>query len=282
MNNPLVTKLIELAILEDLAGGDLTSQLVVEPRQLAVAEVVAREKLIFCGAEVLPEILRVAGASIAIDQQLGDGKEVGADEKILTLQGLTYELLALERIILNFLQHLSAIATNTRAMVDRASPVILCDTRKTTPGWRSLEKYAVRIGGARNHRMNLSDMILVKNNHIDCNGGKVELTLEKVFKEKPIYTPVEVEVRTLAELNSALEFPIDVVMLDNMNLEQIRDCLAEVSRRNLPVMVEVSGRMNSQKIQEIGKLSGITCISTSSLAMGRSSIDISMRIQKNG
>ena len=166
---PHVKKLIDLALDEDLSLGDITSELCVDREQEAKAEIIAREKLVVCGTQLIGEICSCLENKISCQILIEDGLEVEPNTVIARLSGSARTLLSAERTILNFLQKLSGIASYARNLSQTYPDIVLLDTRKTTPGWRYLEKYAVRVGGAKNHRFNLGDMILVKNNHIDSN-----------------------------------------------------------------------------------------------------------------
>ena len=167
----LVDRLIEIALDEDLSHGDVTSRCTIPDGHRSSAKILAREQLIICGTPILNRISELADSEIRWEVRVAEGAVMAPQQTIAEAIGESRELLTLERVMLNFLQRLSGVATHTAAMVAQSHGVVLLDTRKTTPGWRSLEKYATRIGGARNHRSNLSEMILIKNNHIDAQEG---------------------------------------------------------------------------------------------------------------
>lgn len=277
LESPLVCRLIDLALQEDLALGDITSELTIPLTHRSKACVLARRKLVVCGLGLIPLILQRLKSKTECTLSSADGQWAKEGEILAVLEGPTRELLAAERTILNFLQHLSAVATRTKETVARAGEITILDTRKTTPGWRVLEKYAVRTGGGKNHRFSLGDMILVKNNHIDAQGGDMAKTLSRIQKERPSYMPVEVEVRSLAELKTALTFTPDVVMLDNMDDPMIRQALKIVSALSRPPLVEVSGGISPERLTRLEKL-GVRYVSMGSLTSQAGAVDISMRI----
>ena len=240
--SPLVRKLIDLAIEEDLQFGDITTQLTVSADRPASAAMVAKEDLVVAGLPILAVINQVAGSNIKVELLKEEGELVAKGDTLARLVGSAHELLSLERTLLNFVQRLSGVATYTRNFVSVVGPsVTVLDTRKTLPGWRILDKYSVRIGGAKNHRTSLSDMILVKNNHVDANPGGMKEALTKIAANKPPYMPWEIEVRDLEELSIALSFQPNCIMLDNFTNDRVvaaRKLVSELPRRPI---VEVSG-----------------------------------------
>ena len=279
LDAPQVRELIRLALSEDLVFGDITSELTVSDLKEYSAEVIAKEPLVFCGGGMIQKVLAElpeAGAKITVCRE--DGSEVGSGTVVAKLKGRAKTLLSAERTILNFLQRLSGIATYTRQIVAVSDKLTVLDTRKTTPGWRALEKYAVRVGGAKNHRSSLGDMILVKDNHVDANGRSVHKTLQTVFAGKPVYMPVEVEVRTVKELAEALEFPVQVVMLDNMAREDLRESLKLIKERRPEVLIEVSGQVKREQLRDLAAI-GVACVSMGSLTTQARWVDISMKLR---
>jgi nicotinate-nucleotide pyrophosphorylase (carboxylating) len=274
--SPHIDALIQLALQEDLGAGDLTSELTIPAAHQSRARILARERLVVCGLFLVERIAKAVDTKLEVSLLFEDGDTAKPDEVLAELRGPTRSLLAAERTILNFLQRLGGVATHARRLSEQAKGLTLLDTRKTTPGWRTLEKYAVRVGGAANHRGSLGDMILVKNNHIDANGGDVRATLRKLSKRPP-YVGVEVEVRTLKELSAALEFEPDVVMLDNMDDSMISQALAIVAKADHQPLVEVSGCVRPERFARLKSL-GVTHASLGLLTSGAASVDISMRI----
>ncbi len=274
----LVDRLIEIALDEDLSHGDVTSRCAIHTGHRSFAKIIAREELIICGVPVLNRIAELANSEIRWEALVAEGAVVKPEQSVAEAIGESRELLALERVMLNFLQRLSGVATHTASLVSQSHGVVLLDTRKTTPGWRSLEKYATRIGGARNHRSNLSEMILIKNNHIDAQEGNIARLFEQVNRERPWHIPVECEVRTKEELSAILPFKPDFILLDNMNDLLIAECLAEMRKVGYRGGVEVSGGVTVQRFQALAD-QGVVAASLGSLTTQARSVDISMRVR---
>ncbi len=274
-----VRRLVRLALDEDRTGQDVTTLLTVPAKTRGRAVLIAQEELVICGLPLVELISKEYGSPLRITPRYVEGTLVQSGTAIAVLEGPLQTLLSLERTILNFLQRLSGVATKTRALVEAARGMTVLDTRKTTPGYRLLEKYAVRVGGGANHRGNLSDMALVKNNHIDANGGDLAKTMKQLLAEKPPYLPVEVEVRNQAELAAALAFPIQAVMLDNMDDEEIKKSLAFSLARRPDLLVEISGGITAARCARLAKL-GVRCISSGSVTRQAQSLDIALRIAR--
>lgn len=275
--SPLVKKLVALAIEEDLAFGDITSSLAVPEASVSVAHVVAREQLVVCGLAIAQCVVATAGWGLHVELTAREGDTVQGGTPLLTLRGATREILSAERTVLNFLQRLCGVATATCALVLKNPGIVLLDTRKTMPGWRLLDKYAVRIGGARNHRISLGDMILIKNNHIDAHPGGLRAVLANVVADKPLYMPWEVEVRSLAELAVALEFSPTIVMLDNFSDVLIAEALKSISAQQRRPLVEVSGGVTPERLAALASL-GVDAVSMGALTTRAPNVDISLRI----
>lgn len=273
----LIRKLVDLALEEDLAFGDITASLTVPEGHRSTARIIARQKLVMCGCEVLPVILQEGRWSIDSTLKVEDGAVIEADAVMFELKGLTRELLAAERTILNFLQRLCGVATYTRDFCAVEPGLVVLDTRKTMPGWRVLDKYAVRVGGGRNHRFCLGDMVLIKNNHIDAHPKGIRGALADVAANKPLYMPWEVEVRNLDELRVALEFSPTIVMLDNFTDSTIAEAVKHVKASPEPPMIEVSGGITRERLAKI-KEAGADAVSVGALTTQSTNVDISMRI----
>lgn len=273
----LIRKLVDLALEEDLAFGDITASLTVPEDHRSRARIIARQRLVVCGCEVLPVILQEGRWSIECTLRVEDGQCIEADTVIAELQGLTRELLAAERTVLNFLQRLCGVATYTRDFCSIEPGLVVLDTRKTMPGWRVLDKYAVRVGGGRNHRFCLGDMVLVKNNHIDAHPEGIRGALADIAAHKPLYMPWEVEVRTIDELRIALEYKPTIVMLDNFADGDIAHAVKVVRALPEPPMVEVSGGITRERLAAI-RQAGADAVSVGALTTQAPNVDISMRI----
>ncbi len=243
----ILDKIIELALLEDLSLGDITSDTIFTQENRAKAAVFAKENLVLCGMETAREVFRAVDEDIVFTPFKKDGDEVKKGEKVLELEGRTLSILKAERTALNFMQRQSGIATAAReyAAVGKKYGVMIVDTRKTQPGLRRLDKYAVRVGGARNHRISLADSVMIKDNHIAA-AGSITAAVKKI-KDVIGHTPkVEVETTTLQEVKEALAAGADIIMLDNMTPEQVAACKKEIAGR---AVIEVSGGVNKNNLE---------------------------------
>jgi len=267
-------ELIRLALEEDIGPGDVTTDALINKDRVATGVIFAKEPIIVAGLEVAQEVFTTLDPSMRFETGFQDGDRVESGDEILTASGKLRALLAGERTALNFLQRLSGIATLTRQYVDQVagSNVRLTDTRKTTPGWRRLEKYAVKIGGGHNHRFGLYDAVLIKDNHIAACGGITE-AVAKVRKSRP-RLQIEVEVSDLDQVKEAIENRVDIIMLDNMETNDIRQAVRLVDRRAL---IEVSGGVGLERLAEIADI-GVDIISIGALTHSARAVDISMRV----
>lgn len=242
----ILDKIVELALLEDLSLGDITSDTIFTPENRAQAAVTAKEDLVLCGLETAREVFAAVDAELVFTSLKKDGDFVKKGEKVLTLEGRTISILKGERTALNFMQRLSGIATAAReyAEIGKKYGVMIVDTRKTQPGLRRLDKYAVRTGGARNHRISLADSVMIKDNHIAA-AGSITAAVQKI-KAVIGHTPkVEVETTNLAEVKEALQAGADIIMLDNMTPDQVAVCKKEIAGR---AITEVSGGVNKTNL----------------------------------
>lgn len=253
LNPELVLALVELAISEDLMGGtDVTSLSTIPETQISELDLVARKQGVISGIDVASLVFYSINNKIQIVQKVKDGSEVEENQSILTAKGPTTDLLTAERTALNFLSHLSGIATLTNKWVKEISSTSasIRDTRKTTPGLRILEKYAVRCGGGKNHRMSLNDQALIKDNHIVA-AGSILKAVEKV-KDKFPELPLEIEVDNLDQLQEVLQTDIKLILLDNFTIEDLQKA---VSLNNKKAKLEASGGIafeNARKIAQTG------------------------------
>ena len=272
------TELIDIALREDIGSGDITTEHLVDPGMSGTAVMTAKEPLVVAGLDVACQVFSRLDPETRHHPRFADGDAVAAGAILLELTGRLRTLLLGERTALNFLQRLSGIATHVRSYVDAMNicsrNIRLVDTRKTTPGWRVLEKYAVRTGGACNHRMGLYDGVLIKDNHIAVAGG-IERAVERVRKAVSHLVKIEVEASNLAEVRQALRSGADVIMLDNMNPEQIREAVTLIGGR---AMVEVSGGVTIENLAALAD-TGVDMISVGALTHAARSVDISMRIE---
>ncbi|MDX1464472.1 MAG: carboxylating nicotinate-nucleotide diphosphorylase [Halomonas sp.] len=257
---------------EDVGPGDITAQLIPE-KQTARARVITREATILCGVAWVDELFRRLDPRVSLHWQAADGDRLAAGQAFLELEGPARSLLTGERAALNLLQTLSATATRTRHYVDllEGTGVRLLDTRKTLPGLRLAQKYAVTCGGGHNHRIGLYDAFLIKENHIAACGG-----IEAAVKEARDIArdlPVEVEVETFEELDLALAAGADVIMLDNFSLDDMREAVDRTAGR---ATLEASGNVDETTLRAIAE-TGVDCISSGALTKDLKAIDLSMR-----
>lgn len=274
---PFVRRLIRLALEEDLSFGDAAGELTVDKSTVADARVLARQDLVVCGLPIVSAIVEEWGGVSTLAVQAKEGSLAKDQQTLATLRGPARELLALERTILNFLQRLCGVATHTRDIVGGIPQLTVLDTRKTMPGWRVLEKYATRIGGASNHRMHLGDLAMVKNNHVDANGGDMRRTLERLFKNRAPYLPVEVEVRDRKELEVAADFNPTIIMLDNMKDAEVKASLEFLASKQCTSIVEISGGLTPDRLPRLAAM-GVTHVSMGALVTQARNVDISLRM----
>ena len=267
-----VQTLISLALDEDQANFDVTANLTIEQGLSGTAVIRAKEELLVCGLPIIEAIAKRFGRALEIELLQKEGTRVSTGCELARLSGNARTLLALERTILNFLQRLCGVATYTNNFVRMAGGIEILDTRKTLPGWRELDKYATRVGGAINHRSDLRSMVLIKNNHIDANRGNIASVLAAT---SGCGVPVEIEVRNLSELQAALKSEVDYVMLDNMSDHDIAQALAEVARVKPQVKVEVSGGITLDRLPQLAAL-GVKLVSLGALTTQARNVDISM------
>lgn len=266
--------LIELAVAEDIGPGDATSEAVLPADLTLQGRIVAKTSGIVAGMPVAEAVFVRVEPALCFTSRVQDGDRVSPGDVVAEVSGPARGMLAAERIALNFLQRLSGIATLTRAFVDgvAGTQVTILDTRKTHPGYRILEKYAVRMGGGQNHRMSLHDMLLVKDNHIEAAGG----ITAAVERARAAYSdlPIEVEVKNLDELRKALALDVDRVMLDNMDLGEMRTAVQITAGR---VPLEASGNVNLERVAAIAA-TGVDYISVGALTHSAPALDLSMQV----
>jgi len=276
---PAVTRLIELAIEEDLGRGDATTWAVIPPGTTAAAHLVARQRLTVAGLEISAAVFHRVDPSTAIDTQIAEGAEAAPGTRIATYRGSAAALLAAERTALNFLQRLSGVATLARAFAVAAQGTSLriTDTRKTTPGFRLLEKYAVRMGGASNHRFDLGSGVLIKDNHVAI-AGSVSEAVRRAKGRVPHSLNIEVEVDTLAQLDEALAAGVDIVLLDNFGAEDLEKALARVRTAQPRPLVEVSGGVTLERIAALAR-AGVDLVSVGALTHSAPAVDLSLEME---
>jgi nicotinate-nucleotide pyrophosphorylase (carboxylating) len=272
----LIGKLIEDALFEDIGPGDITSEAVIPEEASATAEIIAKQDLVLAGALIAREVFRKIDPWVQFTPLAHEGGRVQSGSIIAQVQGRTRMLLAGERVALNLMQHLSGIATTTARFVEalKGSRAEILDTRKTLPGLRALEKYAVRMGGGRNHRFGLYDGILIKDNHIKAAGGIIKAMAGIRKKVHPLLK-IEVEVKTLDEVREAMAAGATMILLDNMLPALMKQAVGLVGER---VLVEASGNVTLDNVKAIAE-TGVDFISSGSLTHSAPAADISMKIK---
>ena len=278
MKNILDEKAVDLlvtnALAEDIKDGDITTRNIFLENKKARAEVIARESIILSGFEIFQAIFKKLDKNVSFSyEKFKDGEEIIAGETIVNVECGVIQLLEGERSALNILQWLSGIATLTHTYVKKAAPVKVLDTRKTTPGLRVFEKYAVACGGAINHRFGLYDQVLIKDNHIETAGG-ISNAVSLVRKNVPEDKKIEVEVQSIEEVKEALENHADIIMLDNMSLDMMHQCIKIIDGK---AKTEISGGVTFERLEEIST-SGADFVSVGALTHSAPAVDISMNI----
>ena len=272
-----VERILKSALAEDVGSGDVTSLSTVPPGRTISGRYIAKEDGVLCGLEVVARAFALLDASIAFTALAADGDRVRKGDVIATVSGDARAILAGERVGLNLLQHMSGVATQTARAVAAVAGTgaKIVDTRKTTPGLRVLDKYAVRMGGGGNHRFNLADGVLIKDNHIVAAGG-IAAAVVAARERAPHSLKIEVEVETLEQLREALEAGADIIMLDNMPTEMMREAVRLVAGRAL---TEASGNMGDKTDAELRAVAetGVDLISIGALTHSVKALDISLK-----
>ena len=268
--------LVEMALAEDLGQGDLTTSVTVPVGMRACGTFRSKQSLVVAGLPVAAMVFQVLKPTVEWNPVLEDGTDVAPGTMLASACGPAATLLAGERVALNFLQHLSGVATYARRLKEELSGTRaeFLDTRKTTPGLRNLQKYAVRLGGGQNHRLRLDDGILIKNNHLQLVGG-IRAAVENARRQRPPGYHIEVEVTSLAQLEEALECGADGVLLDNMTPDEVRRCVERSAGR---IRLEVSGGIDATNIRAYAE-TGVDYISVGALTHSAPAVDINFRIE---
>jgi len=279
-SKPQIEEIIDRALAEDLGKGDVTTEALIPGDQQGTGFIVAKKEGILAGTETAKQVFHRVDPELKVEILLEDGARVKPGSKVAKVSGSIASILKAERVALNFLQRLSGIASETNRYVARVEglPVRIMDTRKTTPSWRSLEKYAVRVGGGGNHRMNLGDGVLIKDNHLVAlrsQGLNIKDIIAKARQNAPQRLPVEVEVRTVSEALEAVEAGADIVMLDNMNPEDMREAVKSINGRAL---IEASGGIILDNVQAVAE-TGVDFISIGALTHSTRALDISLELE---
>lgn len=271
--------LVQRALAEDLAGyGDVTSAWTVPADLPGTAVITARQELVVCGLPLARMAMQQVDPDVVFTALVEEGASAGDRGRLATLEGPARSILTAERTMLNFLSHLSGVATQARrfARAVEGTGAVVVDTRKTTPGLRSWEKRAVVLGGCANHRFGLFDMVLVKNNHLAAAGG-VREALARVAEAGSRYLKVEVEVESEADLREALAYGADIIMLDNQDLGSLRRLVAVARGIRPGVVLEASGGISLDTVRAVAE-TGVDLISTSGLTMGAPPVDVGLTL----
>jgi nicotinate-nucleotide pyrophosphorylase (carboxylating) len=286
-NSRRIIAILENALLEDRATRDSTSYACVEPNQRAAATVTAKQDCILAGVGVIPAILEVFAAldgavishyEVTSHPEIFDGVRLHKGQSVAVIRHNARVILSCERVILNFLQRMSGVATLTRQFVEAVSgtKARILDTRKTVPGLRVIDKYGVRCGGGQNHRLDLSDGVLIKNNHIALAGGIIP-ALERAHRNRRGSQPIEIEVRTLAEMEQALAHGAEALLLDGLSVEDVRTAVEYCSRQPRRIPVECSGGIKLENVRAYAE-TGVDFISVGALTHAATSVDMNLRV----
>lgn len=273
--NVLIDKIIEQALLEDIGTGDITTESIIPSNLKAKGIIKTSEEGVVAGLDIVFLVFKKLDSEICFQSKIKDGNKILPGEILGEITGPARTILKGERVALNFLQRMSGIATITSKFYHEVKdfPVRIIDTRKTTPGLRILEKYAVRMGGGHNHRFGLYDAVLIKDNHIAVAGG-IKSAVNSVRKQISHTVKIEVEVENLSQLQEALKVQVNIIMLDNMDLETMKEAVKLVKGKAL---IEASGGITLEKVKEIAQ-TGVDLISVGALTHSVKALDISMEI----
>ena len=274
MNTLALDKIIMNALEEDMAWGDITTESTIPADAVSNARLIAKQDGVVCGIDVFERVMQIVDKNTVMKKNFKDGQKVNKGDVIAEISGLSRSVLSGERVALNLLQRMSAIATQTAELVEKVkgTNAKIADTRKTTPGLRMLEKYAVRIGGGSNHRYNLADGVLIKDNHIAAAGG-ITNAVNSARNYIPHTVKIEVETENLEQVQEALDCKADIIMLDNMDIETMTKAVELVNGRAL---TEASGNMGEKDLTEVAK-TGVDIISIGALTHTVKAMDISLR-----
>jgi nicotinate-nucleotide pyrophosphorylase (carboxylating) len=268
-----IERIVRTALEEDIGLGDITTEVTIAPGTVARAELVAKEDFTLAGIDVAARVFTMLDADVAFEKLLEDGQQIKRGDVLAWIKGSAAVLLQGERVALNLLQRMSGIATMTAAFVREVegTGAVIVDTRKTVPGLRALDKYSVRMGGGRNHRIGLFDGVLIKENHVAAAGG-VGVAIRRARQKLPHTLKIEIETRNFDEVGEALAAGADIIMLDNMSLDEMSEAVARIDKKAL---VEASGGVNLESVRGIAE-TGVDIISVGALTHSVRCADISM------
>lgn len=273
-------QVVDSALAEDLGGGDVTTRALITADEVATAYLVAKGDGVLAGLSVAAAVFHRVDSALKVEEMVSDGSMVHLGDRLAVIKGPVASILVAERVALNFLQRLSGIATETAKYVEAVSGIkaLITDTRKTTPGLRILEKYAVRVGGGHNHRQNLGDGILIKDNHLvvlRSRGEGVGEAIRKARQHSPHTLKVEIEVESVEQAREALSVGADIIMLDNMNLEDMKLVVGLAQERAL---IEASGGITLDNVRAVAE-TGVDLISIGALTHSVKALDISLELE---
>ncbi len=283
LDDSLVRRIVDAALREDGAQRDVTTRALISPGQQGIATIITKEEGVLCGLPIAAAAFSALEPSLPFQAPLPDGAAVAPGQTVARVEGPLAAILSAERVALNFLQRLSGVATATRRLVDAVAglDVRIVDTRKTTPGLRALERYAVRVGGGHNHRFNLSDGVLIKDNHLAAaraRGLSIAQIIEATRRAVPHTLRVEIEVTSVAEAGEAVDAGADTVLLDNMSVEEMRQAVEELDGRAL---TEASGGVTLESVRAIAE-TGVNIISVGAITHSAPALDMSLKIGERG
>ena len=275
LNLQSIEALLDLAFAEDIGIGDITTEATVPPSQKGIGTLHAKSDGIVAGLPIAEQTFKKLDSGLTFDSFVSDGDAVAAGTSIAEIQGSAKTILIGERTALNFLQRLSGVATLTSQFVKAVADydVKIVDTRKTTPGWRAIQKYAVRVGGGHNHRFGLYDGVLIKDNHIVAAGG-IRNAVQRARLIAPHTTKIEVEVETIEQVNEALDVGADILLLDNMSLDTMKQVVKLVNKL---VVTEASGGITLEQVRDVAA-TGVDLISVGALTHSAMPMDISLSL----
>lgn len=276
---PQVDRLIQLALEEDIGTGDRTTLVTIPASSRSGARVLAKEDLVLAGMPFFRRVFALVDPGVEVEALVADGAQVAKGTVVARVSGATRSLLSGERTALNILQRLTGTATLTRRFVDAVAGTgaRVADTRKTDPGMRVMQKYAVRVAGGANHRFGLDSGILIKDNHVDACGG-LAVAVARARQDAPHVLKIEVEVRDLAELDAAIAAKADIVLLDNMSTEMMAEAVRRVRAQAHPIITEASGNLGLERVREVAE-TGVDVLSVGALTHSAIAADLSMKIE---
>ncbi|KJR41373.1 nicotinate-nucleotide pyrophosphorylase [Candidatus Magnetoovum chiemensis] len=273
-----IIKLLEMAFWEDLGDlGDITSDTIFNDNKTDIYWLVAKQEGVICGVDIFACAFNYIDKECIVNFYVSDGDNLKTGQKVAKIEGSINTILKAERVALNFISHLSGIATEVRKWIDVLSLIPnnntkILDTRKTLPGWRQLQKYAVKCGGGNNHRMGLYDMVMIKDNHIDSIGS-ITKAVEVIRSKWGERFKIEVETRNIREVQEALDADVDIIMLDNMDIDTMKEAVRLINKR---AKSEASGNMNLERLKAVAE-TGVDYISVGALTHSVTVFDFSLR-----